>query len=142
VLEPIVEIFLNEFIKYLENPQAYKSSMKVDFKAVEQSLNPYKAWQELVLSYKQKYKTPNAILAAFKKNNPTVSIQVPNFALGNIFDQPFGIGMQTSKPFNQLDSKMQENIIFIINNNGALPPGNDDTPNMSLNELNKLKNQQ
>ena len=142
VLEPIVEIFLNEFIKYLENPQAYKSSMKVDFKAVEQSINPYKAWQELVLSYKQKYKTPNAILAAFKKNNPTVSIQVPNFASGQIFDKPFSMGNQTSKPFNQLDAKVQEKIIFMINNNGALPPGNDDTPNMSLNELNKLKNQQ
>ena len=52
------------------------------------------------------------------------------------------MGNQTSKPFNQLDAKVQENIIFMINNNGALPPGNADTPNMSLNELNKLKNQQ
>ncbi len=142
LIEPAIEIAFNEFGKYLENPQAYKSSMSVNQKAVEQSINPYKAWQELVLSYKAKYKTPQAILAAFKKVNPSISIQVPNFAQGQLFDQPFSMGTQTSRTFNQLDPTVQQNIIYMINNNGALPPGNDNTPNMSLNELNKLKNQQ
>jgi hypothetical protein len=142
VLEPIVEVFLNEFITYMENPEAYKSSVSVNQKAVNKSMNPYKAWQELVLSYKQKYKTPTAILAAMRKDNPTISIQIPNFASGQIFDKPFSMGNQTSKPFNQLDPKIQENIIYMINNNGALPPGNDDTPNMNLNEVNKLRMQQ
>jgi hypothetical protein len=52
------------------------------------------------------------------------------------------MGNQSSKPFNQLDPKVQENIIYMINNNGSLPPGNDDIPNMNLNEVNKLKMQQ
>jgi hypothetical protein len=142
ILEPIVEVFLNEFITYMENPEAYKSSVSVNQKAVNKSINPYKAWQELVLSYKQKYKTPEAILTAIRKDNPTISIQIPNFASGQIFDKPFSIGNQSSKPFNQLDPKVQENIIYMINNNGSLPPGNDDIPNMSLNEVNKLKMQQ
>lgn len=141
ILEPIVEVFLNEFITYTENPQAYKSSILVNQKAVNQSINPYKAWQELVLSYKQKYKTPDAILAAIKKDNPTISVQIPNFASGQIFDKPFSMGNQTSKPFNQLDAKVQENIIFMINNNGALPPGNDDTPNLNYNKIQELKMQ-
>lgn len=141
ILEPIVEVFLNEFITYKENPQAYKSSISVNQKAVNQSINPYKAWQELVLSYKQKYKTPDAILAAIKKDNPTISVQIPNFASGQIFDKPFSMGNQTSKPFNQLDAKVQENIIFMINNNGALPPGNDDTPNLNYNKIQELKMQ-
>lgn len=141
LIEPAIEIAFNEFGKYLENPEAYKSS-NYNTKALDQSINPYKAWQELVLNYKAKYKTPQAILAAFKKENPTINIQVPNFAQGQIFNQPFSMGLQTSKPFNQLDPSVQQNIIYMINNNGALPPGNDNIPNMSLNESNKLRNQQ
>jgi hypothetical protein len=64
------------------------------------------------------------------------------FASGQIFDKPFSMGNQSSKPFNQLEPKVQENIIYMINNNGSLPPGNDDIPNMSLNEVNKLRMQQ
>jgi len=30
LLEPIVEVFLNEFIKYLENPEAYKTNLTTD----------------------------------------------------------------------------------------------------------------
>ena len=80
-------------------------------------------------------------LAAIKKDNPTISVQIPNFASGQIFDKPFSMGNQTSKPFNQLDAKVQENIIFMINNNGALPPGNDDTPNLNYNKIQELKMQ-
>jgi hypothetical protein len=141
LLEPIVELILNELIKYSENPKEYKSSVLVDQKAVNKSINPYKAWQELVLSYKEKYKTPDAILAAIRKNNPTITIQIPNFAAGQIFDKPFSMGNQSSKPFNQLDAKIQENIIYMINNNGALPPGNDATPNLNYNKMQELKMQ-
>lgn len=141
LIEPAIEIAFNEFGKYLENPQAYKSSMSVNTKEVEKSLNPYIAWQELVLSYKAKYQTPQAVLAAFKKNNPTISIQVPNFAQGQVFNQPLSMGSQTSKAFNQLDPSVQQNIIYMINNNGALPPSST-TPIMSPGESNKLRNQQ
>lgn len=141
LIEPAIEIAFNEFGKYIENPQAYKSSMSVNTKEVEKSLNPYIAWQELVLSYKAKYQTPQAVLAAFKKNNPTISIQVPNFAQGQVFNQPLSMGSQSSRPFNQLDPSVQQNIIYMINNNGALPPSST-TPIMSPGESNKLRNQQ
>jgi len=141
LVEPAIEIAFSEFGKYLENPQAYKSTMSVDTKAVEQSINPYKAWQDLILKYYATLKTPQAVLAAFQKNNPTISIQVPNFAQGQIFNQPLNMGSQTSKPFNQLDPSVKQNIIYMINNKGALPPSST-TPIMSPGESNRLRNQQ
>lgn len=141
LIEPAIEIAFNEFGKYLENPEAYKSSMKYDSKAAERNLNPYVAWQELVLKYKAKYKTPDAVLAAFKKDNPFISISVPNFVVGNLFDQPLNAAVQNSKGFNQLDPSVQQNVIYMINNNGALPPSST-TPIMTPGEFNKLKNQQ
>ena len=141
ILEPIVEMMSNELINYLENPKQYKSSLSVDQKAVNKSINPYKAWQELVLSYKKKYKTPKAILAAIRRDNPTITIQIPNFASGKIFDKPFSMGNQVSKPFNELEKKIQDNIIYMINNNGALPPEHDDTPNLNYNKMQELKMQ-
>ena len=141
ILEPIVEMMSNELINYLENPKQYKSSLSVDQKAVNKSINPYKAWQELVLSYKKKYKTPKAILSAIRRDNPTIKIQIPNFASGKIFDKPFSMGNQVSKPFNELETKIQDNIIYMINNNGALPPEHDDTPNLNYNKMQELKMQ-
>jgi hypothetical protein len=142
LIEPAIEIAFNEFGKYLENPQAYQSSMSINTKELQKSLNPYKAWQELILEYYAKQKTPQAVLAAFQKDNPTISIQVPNFANGQLFNQPLSMGNQTSKPFNQLDQKTKDNIIFMINNKGALPPTASDTPNMTYNELQKSRMQQ
>jgi len=142
LIEPAIEIAFNEFGKYLENPQAYQSSMSINTKELQKSLNPYKAWQELILEYYAKQKTPQAVLAAFQKDNPTISIQVPNFANGQLFNEPFSMGYQRSKPFNQLDQKTKDNIIYMINNKGALPPTASDGPDMSYNELQKLKMQQ
>ncbi len=141
LIEPAIEIAFNEFGKYLENPQAYQSSMSVNTKAVEQSINPYKAWQDLILKYYASLETPQAVLAAFQKNNPTISIQVPNFAQGQIFNQPLSMGFQTSKPFNQLDPSVKQDIIYMINNKGALPPSST-TPIMSPGESSRLRNQQ
>ena len=39
LLEPIVEILLNEFIKYLENPEQYKSSMQTEEQSTIKQLN-------------------------------------------------------------------------------------------------------
>jgi hypothetical protein len=141
LVEPAIEIAFSEFGKYLDDPQGYKSSMSINTKAVEQSINPYKAWQDLILKYYATLKTPQAVLAAFQKNNPTISIQVPNFAQGQIFNQPLNMGSQTSKPFNQLDPSVKQNIIYMINNKGALPPSST-TPIMSPGESNRLRNQQ
>jgi hypothetical protein len=135
---PALEIASMEFGKYLENPSGYIPP-HIDLKEVEKFLNPYEAWRELILGYYKKYKTSEAVLAAFKKDNPLVTIQMPNFMMGKLFDQPLSLGYQNSKKFNQLDPEDKENVIFMINNKGALPPSHSNIPNLSPAQVQKMR---